>query len=159
MVSQSLYFDCRAYGLELSLQINMQAGRIIGLEFIDQQLATRFDQLDDQQQQVIAQLQEYLSGRRSCFELSIELHGTAFQQRVWQQMRSIPFGEVMSYGQLAKQIGSSARAVGGACRANPVPLFIPCHRVVAANGIGGFAGDSSGGRVSIKEWLLSHEQA
>ena len=159
MTRQSLCFDCRAYGLELSLEVHMQAGWIVEVEFVDPPLETHFDRQDDQQQRVIEQLEEYFSGRRHCFELPIETAGSDFQQRVWQRMQLIPFGEVRSYGHLAGQLASSARAVGGACRANPVPLFIPCHRVVAANGIGGFAGDSHGGRVSIKEWLLSHEQA
>jgi methylated-DNA-[protein]-cysteine S-methyltransferase len=83
--------------------------------------------------------------------------GTAFQQRVWQAMREIPLGETISYGALAKQLNSSARAVGNACRTNPIPIIIPCHRIVAKHGIGGFSGMIQGTRITMKEWLLRHE--
>ena len=72
-------------------------------------------------------------------------------------MQAIPAGEVRRYGQLADALGSSARAVGGACRANPVPLVVPCHRVVAAHGLGGFGGATGGKRLSVKQRLLEGE--
>ena len=84
--------------------------------------------------------------------------GTLFQQRVWRALRRIPSGQVRSYGQLARTLGTSARAVGGACRANPIPVLIPCHRVVAATGEGGFMGKTAGRAMTIKRWLLHHEQ-
>jgi len=83
--------------------------------------------------------------------------GTLFQQRVWMALRQIPPGERFTYGELAKRLGTSPRAVGGACRANPIPLLIPCHRVVAAHGLGGFAGETEGHWLRIKRWLLEHE--
>ncbi len=82
-------------------------------------------------------------------------HGTAFQKAVWHRLRRIPFGQTLSYGQVAQAIGSpgAARGVGQACGANPLPIFIPCHRVLAASGrIGGF---SAG--LAKKQWLLAHE--
>lgn len=84
--------------------------------------------------------------------------GTRFQQRVWQALQAIPCGETRSYGQLAAMLGSSPRAVAGACRANPITLLIPCHRVVAANGPGGYMGQTEGQALAIKRWLLHHEQ-
>jgi methylated-DNA-[protein]-cysteine S-methyltransferase len=72
-------------------------------------------------------------------------------------LRSIPPGRTRTYGELASKLGTSARAVGGACRANPCPVVVPCHRVVAANGLGGFAGDTSGRKLEVKRWLLRHE--
>ncbi len=81
--------------------------------------------------------------------------GTAFQQRVWQAIHSIPHGEVRTYGELAKALKTSGRAIGQACKKNPVALFIPCHRVVAANGLGGYMGKQQ--CVNIKQWLLDHE--
>ena len=160
MAKQSLLFDCRPYGLELGLRITLNSSVITEVEFfdgpVDQHQSVTRDKLESS---VLSQIQAYLSGQRKQFELPIKASGSDFQQRVWQQMQLIPYGEVRSYGQLAVLLGSSARAVGGACRANPLPLIIPCHRVVAAKGIGGFAGDARGGRVLIKEWLLSHEQA
>lgn len=89
--------------------------------------------------------------------------GTPFQQRVWQALTEIPCGEVKTYGELAKELNSSARAVGNACRRNLFPVIIPCHRVVSASGIGGYAGDTldtQRGQINflqIKQWLLAHE--
>lgn len=90
--------------------------------------------------------------------LSLDLHGTPFQQRVWQALCTIPWGETLSYGELARRLGSSPRAVAGACRANPVPLLVPCHRVTAKQGLGGYMGQSSGEGLAIKQWLLRHER-
>ena len=78
---------------------------------------------------------------------------------MWRELKNIPSGKVVSYGELAKRLGTSARAVGNACRKNPVPVVIPCHRVVSATGIGGYAGDTSGDLLKIKSWLLQHEAA
>ena len=83
--------------------------------------------------------------------------GTPFQQRVWQAMREVPVGETWTYGQLAAAVQSGPRAVANACGANPLPLFNPCHRIVASNGLGGFMQGIKGG-LEIKRWLLAHEQ-
>ena len=88
---------------------------------------------------------------------ALEPEGTVYQRRVWQALLDIPPGQTRTYGALARELGSSPRAVGGACRRNPIPLLIPCHRVVAANGDGGFAGHTSGRWMDIKRWLLEHE--
>ena len=91
--------------------------------------------------------------------------GTEFQQKVWQALREIPSGEVKTYGALAKELKTSARAVGNACRRNLFPVIVPCHRVVSASGIGGYAGDTldkQHGEINflqIKQWLLAHEKA
>ncbi len=89
--------------------------------------------------------------------IAVEPEGTVFQHRVWKALLDIPPGQTRTYGALARELGSSPRAVGGACRSNPIPLLIPCHRVVAANGDGGFAGHTSGRWMDIKRWLLEHE--
>jgi methylated-DNA-[protein]-cysteine S-methyltransferase len=86
------------------------------------------------------------------------LGGTEHQRAVWRRISAIPSGSTVTYGNIATALGSSARAVGNACRANPVPLLVPCHRVVAKTGLGGFAGDTSGRLRRIKGWLLAHEQ-
>ncbi len=91
------------------------------------------------------------------FDLPLVPVATAFQARVRAALQAIPAGEVRCYGELAKALGSSARAVGGACRANPVPLVVPCHRVVAAHGLGGFGGATAGKRLSVKQRLLEGE--
>jgi len=90
-----------------------------------------------------------------CIETSIT--GTVFQQRVLQEVAGIPLGQVRKYGEIAHKLNTSPRAVGNACRRNPIPLIIPCHRVVAANGIGGYDGMLSGPRLAIKTQLLRHE--
>jgi len=82
---------------------------------------------------------------------------TPFQQRVREALLAIPPGQVRTYGQLARQLGSAPRAVGQACRRNPVPILVPCHRVVAASGLGGYAGETAGRRRAIKLRLLELE--
>jgi len=108
---------------------------------------------------VCAQLRAYFRDPRTCFSLPLAPGGSEFQNRVWRAMRRIPSGQVRRYGDLARAIDSAARAVGGACRANPIPIVVPCHRVVSASGLGGFMGATSGRALEIKRWLLAHEQA
>lgn len=103
-----------------------------------------------------SQIEDYFSDRRHSFDLPIMLHGTPFRRRTWEALARIPFGQTRSYGEIASEIGSAARAVGGACGANPITLVIPCHRVVAAGGsLGGFSGGTGS---DTKQWLLQHEQ-
>ncbi|HEY9148619.1 MAG TPA: methylated-DNA--[protein]-cysteine S-methyltransferase, partial [Gammaproteobacteria bacterium] len=104
-------------------------------------------------------LQCYLDGRSVAASAAVPLQppGTPFQQAVWQQLQRIPFGSVCTYGELARRLNSAPRAVAGACRANPLPLLIPCHRVVASNGVGGYLGQTSGHGLALKQWLLQHE--
>jgi len=88
----------------------------------------------------------------------LRLQASPFQQRVWQALCEIPSGETRSYGTLARQLQTSARALAAACRANPVPILVPCHRVVAAHGPGGYMGETAGPALAIKQWLLHHER-
>ena len=87
----------------------------------------------------------------------IALSGTDFQLRVWHLLRKIPRGRTRTYGDIANELSSSARAVGGACRANPVVIIVPCHRVVSAHGVGGFAGHATGSWPDLKKRLLASE--
>ena len=103
-----------------------------------------------------SQIAQYLQHPSTLFNLPIEPHGTAYQQRVWQAIAAIPLGQTRTYGQLAHQIGSGPRAVANACGANHLTLLIPCHRVVAQNGIGGFM-QSTPNVLVVKKWLLKHE--
>src|SRR3954447_18918952 len=98
------------------------------------------------------QLAEYFAGRRAAFDLPLRPHGTAFQQRVWAAMLEIPCGRTATYGDLARQLDSAPRAVGGACGRNPLPIIIPCHRVVGGAGKGGYSGF---GGLTTKDWLLN----
>jgi len=107
--------------------------------------------------ETVKQLRAYFRDPQHRFTLPLDPAGTPFRLAVWDAMRRIPAGETRSYGELARQLGSSARAVGGACRANPIPLVIPCHRVVAAQGVGGFMGVTAGRGIQLKQRLLAHE--
>lgn len=106
---------------------------------------------------VIYQLGRYFQDPGWRFRFPLALEGTPFQRRVWRALQSIPSGQTISYGMLAARIGSCARAVGSACRKNPIPIVIPCHRVVGARGPGGFMGSRTGEPLAIKKWLLAHE--
>jgi len=106
---------------------------------------------------VCTQLKSYFSGNRTRFDLPLDTGGSHFRKRVWRAMQRIPAGRVKSYGELARELGSAPRAIGGACRANPVPIVVPCHRVVSAAGLGGFMGATGGRALAIKRWLLRHE--
>jgi len=107
--------------------------------------------------EAVRQLRAYFSNPGFIPDLPLADQGTAFQRRVWKALRAIPPGEVLTYGALARRLGSAARAVGGACRANPCPILVPCHRVVAVHGTGGYAGATRGPWLTIKEHLLRHE--
>ena len=103
-----------------------------------------------------AQIAAYFAGQLTEFDLPLRPGGSAFQQAVCAAMSAIPLGETKTYGDLAKALGAPAQAIGQACGGNPIPVLIPCHRVVGANGLGGFSGD---GGVETKVWLLRHEGA
>ncbi len=106
--------------------------------------------------QVVQALEDYFGGRPASFEdLPLDLEGSPFHLRVWEELKKIPAGETVSYRELAQRLGNpkASRAVGQACGANPIPLIVPCHRVIASDGtLGGF---SSG--LERKRWLLEHE--
>jgi len=103
------------------------------------------------------QLEAYFKLELQQFDIPLDIHGTQYQTKVWQQVAAIPYAQSLTYGQIAKTLASGARAVGNACRHNPVPLLIPCHRVVRADQIGGYCGRISGLAMQQKDWLLRHE--
>lgn len=108
-----------------------------------------------------AQLRAYCADPRHRFDLPLAGAGTAFQNRVWRLLRGIPLGRTLTYGAAAQALGSAARAVGQACAANPFAPIVPCHRIVARNGLGGFAHSTreDGYLLQAKRWLLRHEGA
>jgi methylated-DNA-[protein]-cysteine S-methyltransferase len=105
----------------------------------------------------VVEIERYLEDPRYRPELPLAPAGTAFQRRVWAAIAAIPPGASRTYGAMAKDLASSARAVGQACGSNPYPLVVPCHRVLAAGGLGGFAHASDGFLLGVKRWLLVHE--
>jgi methylated-DNA-[protein]-cysteine S-methyltransferase len=103
------------------------------------------------------QLEIYRQNPDVRFDLPLLIEGTDFQRRLWDALCTIPRGKTMTYGEMAKRLGGEARAIGQACGDNRLPIVIPCHRVVAADGLGGFAHSTSGYLLEAKRWLLLHE--
>ncbi|AVR98485.1 cysteine methyltransferase [Pseudoduganella armeniaca] len=110
-------------------------------------------------EQAAAQVLRYCDDPDFRFDLPLAQVGSEFQRKVWATISAIPRGEVRTYGEVAKHVGSMPRAVGQACGANYFPLVVPCHRVTGAQGLGGFAGsdDRNGFTLNVKRWLLAHE--
>ena len=105
------------------------------------------------------QIRAYFEDCDAAFELPLRPSGTSFQRSVWEQISGIPCHQTCTYGDLAAVLGNSPRAVGQACGANPFPLVVPCHRVIAAHGgLGGFARQRGGFLLEVKRWLLAHER-
>ena len=102
------------------------------------------------------QIDDYFNGRRQAFDLPFRVSGSDFQRAVCDAMLAIPFGETRTYGELARELGVSAQAVGQGCGGNPIPVLIPCHRVLSATGLGGYSGE---GGAETKVALLRHEGA
>lgn len=138
--------------------IRTDAGQLREIVYLPKKFPEK-DPVDPLAERVAGELMRYIADPDHEFRLPLPETGTAFQRRVWQAIAAIPRGEVLTYGLLARQIGSAPRAVGQACGANWFPLVIPCHRVTAAGGIGGFAhhDDDTGFHLGVKRWLLAHE--
>lgn len=112
----------------------------------------------DLAERVCRQIESYIVNPSFRFNLPLQEQGTAFQRKVWRVISALEAGQVLTYKQVGQIIQCGApRAVGGACGANPYPLIVPCHRVVGANGIGGFAHNDDGFFIEVKRWLLAHE--
>jgi methylated-DNA-[protein]-cysteine S-methyltransferase len=141
-----------------SLGVRLAGDMIAGIEFLGAGLTRNARCALGRE--VTTQLTAYLRDPLTPFDLPLAAAGTLHQRTVWQVMRTISPGSTLTYGEVAAQIGSSPRAVGCACGANPFPVVIPCHRIVAAGGrLGGFAHSTSGFLPGIKRWLLAHEAA
>jgi methylated-DNA-[protein]-cysteine S-methyltransferase len=141
-----------------SLGIRCSDDEITGIDFLEPRAEVPPKSL--LAKEAVRQLRAYLKNARFDFSLPLAPAGTPFQRRVWAGIAAIPSGATRSYGELADDIKSGPRAVGNACGANPYPLVVPCHRVVAANqGLGGFARNRGGFLLDVKRWLLEHERA
>jgi len=139
-----------------AVAIRCDADALLALDFVSADI-TRKPPTNGFAAMVVEQLLCYFDDPAWRFDLPLRADGTAFRRRVWRELQQIPPGRCLTYGAVAARLGSCARAVGGACRHNPIPLVIPCHRVVAADGMGGFAGATAGAPLAVKRWLLTHE--
>ena len=108
-------------------------------------------------EQAVRQIERYRNDPDASFDLPLNAVGTQFQRDVWRQISDIPRGRSRTYGELARRMGGEARAVGQACGDNPFPIIVPCHRVVAVDGLGGFSHHAGGYLMEAKKWLLKHE--
>ncbi|NQV19180.1 MAG: methylated-DNA--[protein]-cysteine S-methyltransferase [Armatimonadetes bacterium] len=143
-----------------SLILISNKSALIGIKFGTEEVKHLLHKCIRENQPILSetekQLKEYFAGNRKEFDIPLKLEGTDFQIKVWQELTKIPFGETISYQQLAEKMGSKnkARAVGNANAKNPIPIIIPCHRVIEKNGkLGGF-----GGGLHIKQFLLELEK-
>jgi methylated-DNA-[protein]-cysteine S-methyltransferase len=140
----------------MHIGFRVDAGRIQEICFLPRSVPLRAAK-DKLAARAVRQFRKYLEDPGARFDLPLAEKGSAFQRRVWNTIRTIPRGRTLSYGQVAKHIRSAPRSVGQACGANWFPLVVPCHRVVASNGIGGFGNHGEGFHIEIKRWLLQHE--
>lgn len=142
-----------------AIGIRTEAGQVIELVYLPPHFSEK-DATDGVADAAARQVDAYLHDADFRFSLPLPQVGSAFQRKVWDAISAIPRGAVRTYGQVGKHIGcGSPRAVGQACGANWFPLIVPCHRVTAAGGLGGFSNhdDENGFHLSVKRWLLAHE--
>jgi methylated-DNA-[protein]-cysteine S-methyltransferase len=140
------------------LGIRTAGETLVGIDYLPRGAAT-LAPLTRFAERVCRQLDRYFDDPGYRFDLPFDFRGTRFQCRVWRVIHAIPPGHTASYSQLARQLRTAPRPVGGACGANRIPIIIPCHRVLAAHGIGGFMHARRGPAIEIKRWLLEHEGA
>lgn len=138
------------------LGIRTAGGRVDGIEYLPRHAAT-LDPLNRLAERTCRQIERYLDDADFRFDLPFEFRGTEFQCRVWKAIYRIPSGRTRSYLDIARELRTAPRPVGAACGANLIPLVIPCHRVLASRGIGGFMHARGGAPLEIKRWLLKHE--
>jgi methylated-DNA-[protein]-cysteine S-methyltransferase len=153
-------FDACVRAPFATLGITASDTHLTGIRFLAPTVPGRMPKRNTLAHLACVQLNSYLEDPTFAFDIPLRLAGTRHRLLVWEAMQRIGPGETRTYGDLARELASSARAVGGACGANPIPVIVPCHRVVAAGGLGGFMGAAGEGfERSIKRWLLEHEGA
>lgn len=140
-----------------AIGIRVEYGKLCELSYLPPQYEPKPGQ-DPLSKNIAKQVQAYFKNPDFEFDIDLPVVGTDHQRKVWDVINAIPRGSVLTYGQVAKRIGSAPRAVGQACGANWYPLIIPCHRVTATGGIGGFARHDGGFHQNVKRWLLRHEE-
>jgi len=142
---------------------------MLGIKLIDDRLAELHFLASDASEfssdslavkKIITELGNYFTDAKHVFDVPYVLSGTALQRKIWQVISKIPVGTTISYGEVAKKLGTGPRVIGNACRSNPIPIVIPCHRIVASNGdLCGYCGFTKGLSLNNKKWLLEHEKS
>jgi len=138
------------------LGIRVAGGLLTDIDYLPVGAAT-LSPVNPLAEKICRQIARYLDDPQFRFSLPFAFHGTVFQTKVWRAICAIPSGSTLTYLDMAEELGTAPRPVGGACGANRIPLVIPCHRVVATHGLGGFMNTRSGPPLQIKRWLLKHE--
>ena len=149
-------FDVIVEFPKMKVAVKTRAGRVTDIRYLPPSIAVQ-PASNPLAERAARQLERYREDPDTRFDLPLLIEGTPFQRRLWDALCEIPRGKTLTYGELAKRLGGEPRAVGQACGDNRLPIAIPCHRVVAADGIGGFAHSTGGYLLEAKRWLLAHE--
>jgi methylated-DNA-[protein]-cysteine S-methyltransferase len=151
-------FDVVVEFPRMKVGVAIREGRVVRIRYLPPETALKAP-ANPLAEHAAHQLERYRADPDAPFDLPMLIEGTPFQRGVWNAMCAIPRGRTRTYGELAAELGGEARAVGQACGDNRLPIVIPCHRVVAADGIGGFAHATGGYLLEAKRWLLMHERS
>ena len=145
---------------KMKVAVATREGRVSGIRYLPPATAVQAP-ASELAERAARQLERYREDPDARFDLPLLIEGTDFQRRVWEIMCGIPRGRTLTYGEVARKMGDgafdAARVVGQACGDNKLPIVIPCHRVVGADGIGGFSHTTDGYLIEVKRWLLMHE--
>ncbi|MBC7803439.1 MAG: methylated-DNA--[protein]-cysteine S-methyltransferase [Candidatus Parcubacteria bacterium] len=141
---------------KMKVAVATRDGRVAAISYLPPETALQ-DPGNELAERAVRQIERYRDDPDARFDLPLLIEGTEFQLRLWTALCEIPRGRTLTYGEMARKLDGEARAVGQACGDNKLPIVIPCHRVVAASGIGGFAHSTGGYLLEAKRWLLMHE--
>ena len=141
---------------KMKVGIFTREGRVAGIRYLPVTVDSKTPE-NELAERAARQIEKYRDDPDARFDLPLLIEGTEFQRNVWDVMRAIPRGRTLTYGEVARKLGGEARVVGQACGDNKLPIVIPCHRVVGADGIGGFSHSTEGYLIEVKRWLLMHE--
>ena len=143
---------------KMKVAVATKEDRVAGIRYLPLSAALK-DPATPLAERAARQLERYREDPDAKFDLPLLIEGTEFQRRLWDALCQIPRGKTLTYGEMARKLEGDARAVGQACGDNRLPIVIPCHRVVAADGIGGFGHSTGGYLLEAKRWLLMHESS
>ena len=141
---------------KMKVAVATHEGRISAIRYLPPATAIKAP-VNELAERAVRQLERYREDADTKFDLPLLIEGTEFQRGVWEIMRAIPRGRTLTYGEVARKLDGEARVVGQACGDNKLPIVIPCHRVVGADGVGGFSHTTEGYLIEVKRWLLMHE--